>query len=266
VADEQIWSDQSFLRNVQYADDANLVARQSIYAYQRPSLSIAALVLDSLHLSGDESIADIGCGNGRYLAELGSRGHRGLAIGLDASPGMLAAAAGRIGGLPGARLLAGDAAELPLRDRAIDAALAAHMLYHVPVPTQALQELRRVTRPGGQVAVVLNARDHLSELRGVIGAAYAQQGAVLRTTDDQMRLDQGAELLAGYFNSVSVHEFTSELQIPDAKPVVSYLRSISTTQDAAEQDRLTDAVTSAMTFDADGFFRVTTHWGCLIGR
>ena len=64
----------------QYGDDSNLAARQSIYAYQRPKRDLHNRSLDLAELRGDESVVDVGCGNGRYLAALRARGHRGLPL------------------------------------------------------------------------------------------------------------------------------------------------------------------------------------------
>jgi cyclopropane fatty-acyl-phospholipid synthase-like methyltransferase len=68
-------------------------------------------VLGLARLAGDETVADVGCGNGIYLAGLASRGHSGPTIGVDLSPGMLAAAQR---GAPAAGLTVGDAAALPV--------------------------------------------------------------------------------------------------------------------------------------------------------
>ena len=88
----RLWTDRSFLRDVQYKTDVNLVARQSIYAYQRPPADLPREIRGLAGLSGHEVVADIGCGNGRYLAELARRGHAGRVAGNDLSPGMLNAA------------------------------------------------------------------------------------------------------------------------------------------------------------------------------
>ena len=77
----RLWTDRSFLRDVQYKTDVNLAARQSIYAYQEPPIDLPREILGLAGLSGHEVVADIGCGNGRYLAELARRGHAGLAAG-----------------------------------------------------------------------------------------------------------------------------------------------------------------------------------------
>ncbi len=43
-------------------------------------------------LKGDESILDLGCGNGEFARELAKRGHRGPYLGVDFSPPLLQAA------------------------------------------------------------------------------------------------------------------------------------------------------------------------------
>ena len=204
-----LWADRSCLQQVQYRTDANLAARQSTYAYQHPPIGLPAAVLDLAALHGNESIADFGCGNGAYLAELARRRHAGPVVGIDLSTGMLGAARRRA---PAAALTAGDAAALPMRDHAAILTLAAHMLYHVPDLRAAIKELRRVTRPDGQVLVVLNGNGHLRELRDLIASSQivSREGPL----GDQLRLDAGQELLASEFTSVIRHDFTSELRIP----------------------------------------------------
>ena len=86
------WTDRSCLQQVQYRTDANLAARQSLYAYQYPRIDLPAAVLGLSSLRGQEIVADIGCGNGAYLAELARRRHTGPVVGVDLSAGMLAAA------------------------------------------------------------------------------------------------------------------------------------------------------------------------------
>src|SRR5579863_8814549 len=156
--DARLWTDRSWLRDVQYRTDANLAARQSLYAHQHPRVNLPAWALGLAALDGTEAVADIGCGNGMYLAELSRRGHAGPVVGVDLSTGMLHAARRRA---PGTRLIAADAAALPLRDGAFGLTMAMQMLDHVPGPDAAVRELRRVTRAGGRALVVLNCPGHL---------------------------------------------------------------------------------------------------------
>lgn len=253
------WTDRSCLQQVQYRTDANLAVRQSLYAYQHPRIGLPAAVLGLAALRGQETVADIGCGNGIYLAELARRGHTGPVLGVDLSVGMLAAARRHA---PAAAVTAGDAAALPLRDHAVSLTLAAHMLYHVPDPHAAVRELRRITRPGGQALVVLNGPGHLRELRDLIAATLQ-----ITTSDpplgERLRLDDGQNLLASQFASVIRHDFTSELHIPGPEPIENYVRSMISIQDQPDPAAVATAVASRLPTVA-GPFRIRTHTGCLI--
>ena len=164
------WADRAFLRGVQYKTDANLAARQSIYAFQHPrDRPAGAGARPGRRPPPSGLVADIGCGNGRYLAELARRGFPGRVLGVDLSPAcwLRPAAAARArargrGAPPPDRppavarrgLVAPTRPRCRCRTARPDLALAMHMLYHVPDPADAVRELRRVTRPGGRVVIV----------------------------------------------------------------------------------------------------------------
>jgi SAM-dependent methyltransferase len=260
------WTDRGWLA-AQYKTDGNLAARQSIYAYQRPRHDIARLVVDLAALSGQETVADVGCGNGAYLAELTRRGHAGPVLGVDLSPGMLHAARDRIAQASSAPALAApglavaEATALPLPAGATDLTMAPHMLYHVPDPAAAVRELRRVTRPGGQVLVVLNGADHLRELREQVADSAP---GVATGWPGRLTLDNGAELLAGCFESVVRHDFTAELVVPVPEPVAAYLLSARYAQQVPDTQRLVADVLGGLPTDQAGNFRISTHSGCLV--
>ena len=266
LSGSQVLTGRTYLTTVQYQTDANLAARQSIYAFQEPRTDLVSTVLDRAGLTGTETVVDVGCGNGIYLAGLSRRGHRGPLIGVDLSPGMLAAAQLSA---PAAGLAVGDAAALPVADQQADVTLAPHMLYHVPDPAAAVAEFRRIARPGGQVLVVLNGSDHLIELRELIKSVASAAGlraedlAAVQDTYRVMTLDAGADLLSATFRSVRRHDFTGELRLPSVEPVASYVASMRahTVPDPAA---FVAAVTRRVPFDADGIFRVRTHAGLLI--
>jgi SAM-dependent methyltransferase len=260
-------TDKAYLTQVQYRTDVNLAARQAVYAYQRPRLDLVGSVLDLAGLTGAETIADIGCGNGIYLAELVRRGHAGRLLAADLSPGMLAAARA---GAPRAAVVNADAAALPLADDVTDVTLAPHMLYHVPDRLAAAREFRRVTRPGGQLLVVLNGADHLAELweliagtAAAVGLPDAEDGAEHQTYM-MMTLDPGAELLSQVFGSVRRHDFTAQLMLPSAQLVADYVASMRSTQVMPDPAGFVAAVAARVPFGPDGTFAVRTHSGLLV--
>jgi malonyl-CoA O-methyltransferase len=83
---------------------------------------------------------DVGCGTGRWTRRLS-------AIGLDASPAMLAVASGKPG-LHG-RLAVADAAALPIASASADLVLCALTLGHIRDPVAAIREFARILTPGG---------------------------------------------------------------------------------------------------------------------
>lgn len=268
--DGLLLTDKDYLLQRQYRTAAHLATRQSIYQFQQPRIDLPAAVLRLARLTGAETVADIGCGNGVYLAELARRGHDGRTIGVDLSAGMLQAARASA---DAAGLLAGDAAALPLADGVADITLAPHMLYHVPDRLAAVRELRRITRPGGQVLVVLNAADHLAELSELAVAAAVDFGlprdsslAEIRA-DGGVDLDAGVALLAREFSSVERHEFVSELAVPDPQPVLDYIASMRLVQSVADSGAIT-AAAARLLFPPreDGVIRIRTHTGCLVCR
>ncbi|MGH3157205.1 MAG: class I SAM-dependent methyltransferase [Streptosporangiaceae bacterium] len=254
-------ADRAWLVGSQYKTDANLAARQSIYAYQRPRQDIARLVLDLAGLDGGELILDVGCGNGAYLAELARRGYAGPVLGLDLSPGMLSAARDRA---PGAGLVVADATAIPLPDDVASAALAPHMLYHVPDPAAAVRELRRVTRPSGRAVVVLNGNDHLRELRDVIEGTLPEVAPTVAYVHERLTLEAGERLLAGHFGTITRHDFTAELVLPDPGPVADYIRSTRIAGHLTDSEDLVTTVINRLATGPDGNFHISTHSGCLV--
>ena len=83
---------------------------------------------------------DIGCGTGRWTSSLS-------AIGIDASPAMLAIAAEKPG-LRG-RLAIADASALPIASRTADLVLCTLTMGHIRNHAAALRELSRILEPGG---------------------------------------------------------------------------------------------------------------------
>ena len=105
------------------------------------------------HLRAGQRLLDVGCGPGTItedLARLVAPG--GAVLGLDAAPEVVAHAQAA-STAPGVRYEVGDVMALEHADASFDVVHAHQVLQHLVDPVGALREMRRVTRPGGLVAV-----------------------------------------------------------------------------------------------------------------
>ncbi len=117
---------------------------------------------DRLVLRPGERVLDMGCGAGRHAFEMYRRGADVIAFDQDADElsGVreLFAAMREAGEVPAgadADVKEGDALSLPFADGEFDRIVAAEILEHVPADIQAIDELVRVLRPGGTIALTV---------------------------------------------------------------------------------------------------------------
>src|SRR6266702_584223 len=94
-----------------------------------------------------KSLLDAGCGAGLVVSLAVGRG--AVASGLDASAPLLEVARGRT---PGASFRTGEIQALPYDDDSFDIVTAFNAIQYATDPAEAVRELARVCRPGGQVA------------------------------------------------------------------------------------------------------------------
>jgi SAM-dependent methyltransferase len=106
-------------------------------------------------LKPEMTILDVGCGPGTITADLAARVPQGHITGLDAAPDVLGKAHAHATerGVQNIAFAPGDVHALPFPDASFDVVHAHQVLQHITDPVQALREMRRVTRPGGLIAV-----------------------------------------------------------------------------------------------------------------
>lgn len=104
--------------------------------------------VNALRPQPGERIVDLAAGTGTSSVPLAAAG--AFVIPCDFSLGMLAVGRERQPGLP---FVAGDALHLPFADRSLDAITISFGLRNTADPLAALEEMRRVVRPGGRLVV-----------------------------------------------------------------------------------------------------------------
>jgi SAM-dependent methyltransferase len=120
---------------------------------RRTAEEAAAFLLP--HLTPSMKLLDFGCGPGSITVGLARHLPQGHVVGIDLVPEVveqareLAAASD----VPNLQLEVGDVYALAYEDNSFDVAYGHQVLQHLSAPVRALQELQRVVKPGGLIAV-----------------------------------------------------------------------------------------------------------------
>ena len=125
----------------------------SAHSRRRAADSAAYLLA---HLSAGMDLLDVGCGPASITADLAERVASGRVVALDAASDALQAARATLserGLSEQVEVTCGDVMALPFEDASFDVVHAHQVLQHLADPVSALAEMRRLTRPGGMVAV-----------------------------------------------------------------------------------------------------------------
>ncbi|WP_219215776.1 class I SAM-dependent methyltransferase [Variovorax boronicumulans] len=136
------------------AADGYLTAADS-YVRGRPDYppEITAWLRDTLGLTAGKTVVDLGAGTGKFTPRLVATGAKVIAV--EPVAPMLARLSDA---LPQVEALSGTATAMSLPDASVDAVVCAQA-FHWFATAEALSEIRRVLKPGGQLGLVWNMRD-----------------------------------------------------------------------------------------------------------
>ncbi|MGH8987024.1 MAG: ubiquinone/menaquinone biosynthesis methyltransferase [Acidimicrobiales bacterium] len=151
----------------------------------------------ALALAPGSAVLDLGCGTGALGVIARQFGYR--VVGIDVSPGMLAARSSR------SAVALGDAAALPFATGSFDGVLCAYALRNFTHLDASLAEAARVVRPGGRVSLLEVATPPHRLVRAghslwfrhvvpVIGAALSDRDAYRWLPDSVAYLPEEGEL------------------------------------------------------------------------
>lgn len=93
-------------------------------------------------------LLDVGCGDGRFLAQMRALGWQVMGVEPDAEAAAIARA--RFG----VDVTCGSLEDAAFPDSTFDAITMKHVIEHVPYPVQTLEECRRILKPGGRLVVM----------------------------------------------------------------------------------------------------------------
>jgi SAM-dependent methyltransferase len=105
-------------------------------------------------LSDGDRVLDMGCGTGSLIFALPDFANVASATGVDLTESYVAAARGRNTD-PRFTFDVGDARALPYSDSSFDRAFSLLVLQFIPESRKAVEEMRRVVRPGGTISAAV---------------------------------------------------------------------------------------------------------------
>jgi SAM-dependent methyltransferase len=128
--------------------------RSVVRSHARRTAATSAAYLLPL-LEPGQRLLDVGCGPGSISVDLARAVRPGEVVAVDRAPAAveLARAAAAEADVPNLATQVADVHALPFADATFDVVHAHQVLQHLTDPVAALREMRRVTRPGGIVAV-----------------------------------------------------------------------------------------------------------------
>ena len=106
-------------------------------------------VVDMAEIDEGDIVLEVGCGTGFTTYEIVKRVEDVVAI--DITPEQISKAIKRF---PNVEFLMGDAESLPFKDNVFDASISAGSIEYWPHPSLGIQEMARVTKPGGRVVIL----------------------------------------------------------------------------------------------------------------
>ncbi len=126
-----------------YYGDTNLAAWRELSAKDKAANVIRLYCL--VRQESPSEVADIGCGDGAVIQELGRQGFGHSYVGFEISESGLSYARQRQYAKP-SRFELFDGRHLPVEDKSFDLAILSHVLEHVEEPRTLLREAARVSR------------------------------------------------------------------------------------------------------------------------
>jgi ubiquinone/menaquinone biosynthesis C-methylase UbiE len=177
-------------------------------------------------LNSRSAVLELGCGPGSLWKRNLDRIPAGSTIVLsDFSAGMLRDSKVNLGA-KSARFsfYQLDAARLPFRAACFNAVVANMMFYHVENRPGALQDIRRVLRPGGRFYATTTGRGYMRELNAAASRVLQIPGRT--PSAERFGLENGFELLQSTFAQVETRRYQNELRVNEVQPLIDYFASM----------------------------------------
>ncbi|WP_346935896.1 class I SAM-dependent methyltransferase [Clostridium sp.] len=231
---------------VQYNSDKNLKVRQALHdGFSTNKYGWSNWVLDQYKFKHNDRVIEFGCGNGSIWANNRNRIPKDIQVILtDLSEGMLRSAKDNLLGIDEVfDYSVSDIQNIEYEDRSFDCAIANHMLYHVQNRDLAISEIARILKSDGTFYATTNSLYNMKDLKALVRNFDSQLDYSSFSVAKEFGIENGAEQLSKYFDSVETAVYEDSLHITEAKPLADYVLSLEghvNIQDIMTESRIKD--------------------------
>lgn len=109
--------------------------------------------LSPVLLQESQMIVDVGCGAGAIIGTLANKFRSKTFLGVDISGARISEARKKVDGLENITFHESSIYEIPLPDSSVDVVYTRFLLEYLKEPIRAIQELRRIVKPGGKIVL-----------------------------------------------------------------------------------------------------------------
>jgi trans-aconitate 2-methyltransferase len=204
---------------------------QSYDALPLPHKRWGPHTIGRLRLTGDETVADVGCGTGRDAEHLLELLPAGRVLAIDGSQQMLAQTRSRVAGAGHADRV--EIIQADLRDPApaalathppVDAAVSVATLHWLPDHAQVFRTVAGLLQPGGQFAAEAGGRGNIASIVAVLSELGAGDGTGIWNFADVP--ETMSRLAAAGFAEIEVNLVPNPARLDAGRQFEAYLATV----------------------------------------
>lgn len=259
---------ESSLEN-QYLNASNISARIKLHTLYSANKQgwfpwVFEIFMELIKRHANASVLELGCGDGslwvqNYNKLLKNAAADSLTITLsDISSGMLRDARRNIDGQKASHHKSAyekaispkaafklkyktfDCAKIPYEDQSFDIIIANHVLFYCDDIPAVLSEVCRVLRPDGIFICSAYGADHMKEINELVERFDERIILSKNRLYENFGLENGAEILAPYFENVNFRRYEDSLVIDQPEPLIDYILSCHGNQNQYLLNRYTE--------------------------